>query len=141
METIARVARSRRKAAGELFRFATMSAISALVTLGLPIFLHEMLHIGQKAAVACGQASVFSINFALIRVFVFRSSGHLGRQFLHYAGSAAVFRGLEYVAFLALFQWAGLFYVTALVITLGTSTLIKFVWYRFLFGGEKAAAV
>ena len=136
-----RTAFIRRKAAGELFRFAAMSAASSLITLGLPVFLHEILHVGQKTAVACGQGSVFILNFALIRIFVFRSSGHARRQFFHYAGSAAVFRGLEYVAFLLLFEWARLFYVTALLITLGTSTAIKFVWYRFLFGGDKAAAV
>jgi len=141
MEATVRLARRRRKAAGELFRFAAMSAMSALVTLGLPVFLHEILHVGQKAAVACGQGSVFLLNFALMRMFVFRSGGHSGRQFLQYAGSAAVFRGLEYVAFLVLLEWAGLFYVTALVITLGMSTAIKFVWYRLLFGGRKAAAV
>lgn len=131
----------RRKAAGELLRFVTMSAISALVTLGFPILLHEVLHVGQRAAVACGQGSVFFLNFALIRLFVFRSGARPGRQFLHYAGSAAAFRGLEYVAFLLLFGWARLFYVTALLITLGTSTAIKFVWYRFLFGGQRSAAV
>lgn len=141
MEATARLASRRRKAAGELFRFAAMSAMSALVTLGLPVLLHETLHVGQKVAVACGQGSVFLLNFALIRMFVFRSGGRPGTQFLQYAGSAAAFRGLEYVAFLVLLDWAGLFYVTALVITLGTSTAIKFVWYRLLFGGRKAAAV
>lgn len=139
MRTIARTVRRRKKAAVELFRFLLTSASSALVTLGLPVILHELLHVDQKLAVAFGQATVFFLNFALIRVFVFRSSDHAGRQFLHYAGSAAVFRSLEYVAFLVLFQWLKLFYITALLITLGTSTVIKFVWYRFLFGGEKAA--
>jgi len=141
METIVRTGLSRWKAAGELFRFAAMSATSSLITLGLPVFLHEVLDVGQKTAVACGQGSVFFLNFALIRIFVFRSSGRAGRQFLHYASSAAVFRGLEYVAFVLLFEWAKLFYISALLITLGTSTAIKFVWYRFLFGGDKAAAV
>jgi hypothetical protein len=40
------------------------------------------------------------------------------------------------VAFIALHEWLGLFYMTALVLILLVSTGVKFVWYRFLFGNH-----
>ena len=46
------------------------------------------------------------------------------------------FRGLGYLLFLALFSLAHMFYFTALVLTLAISTLLKFVWYRFIFSEQ-----
>jgi len=118
---------------GQLLRFGMATGLSAIVSLGLPLFLHELLHVEQKVAVGISQASVLLMNFLTLRLFVFRGKGSIRGDLMRYFGSAAVFRGLEYLSFLALFELAGLFYLTALVITLLTSTLIKFVWYRFIF--------
>jgi len=123
---------------GQLFRFGVATGLSAMVSLGVPAFLHEILGVEQKLAVAAGQVSVLLLNFVTIRMFVFRGSGSGRGDFLRYLGSAAAFRGLEYLAFLLLFELVGLFYLTALLITLGTSTLIKFAWYRFLFADRAA---
>jgi putative flippase GtrA len=110
------------------------TGVSAAITIGLPVFLHELFGIEQRTAVAISQSSALLINFLMIRVFVFRSRRAAPRDLAYYVGSAAAFRGLEYLCFLALFQLGHLYYLTALVLTLGVSTLIKFVWYRFLFG-------
>ena len=127
-----------RQIAGEATRFIMVTGLSALFSLGLPVLLHELLHIDPKIAVAISQLSVLLMNFLTLRAFVFRSSGSLRRDVVRYGASAVVFRGLEYLSFLLLFELAGLFYVTALVITLLASTVIKFIWYRFLFGPRSA---
>ena len=123
-----------RKMAGELLRFGVATGLSASVSLGLPVALHELLHVEQKVAVAISQVTVLLMNFVTLRLFVFRGNGSVRGDLLRYFGSAAVFRGIEYLSFLALFELAGLFYLTALIVTLIVSTMIKFVWYRFIFG-------
>jgi putative flippase GtrA len=110
------------------------TGVSAAITIGLPALLHELLGLQQTVAVAISQSSALLVNFLMIRVFVFRSKRAAPRDLAYYVGSAAAFRGLEYLCFLALFELGHLYYLIALVLTLGTSTLIKFVWYRFLFG-------
>jgi putative flippase GtrA len=134
MRSTNRIGPSRRDIAGELMRFGVATGLSAMVSLGMPIALHELFHVDQKVAVAISQVSVLAINFVTIKMFVFRSRGNVRADMFRYMGSALVFRGIEYASFLLLFEVAGIFYVTALVLTLGTSTLIKFVWYRFIFG-------
>lgn len=125
----------------QLARFGLSSVASATISLGLPALLHEVFGIEQKVAVAISQSSVLLLNFLMIRLFVFRSQGRAGRDLGYYVGSTIAFRGLEFLLFLALFELAGLYYLTALVLTLGTSTAIKFVWYRFLFGRRTAPVV
>lgn len=121
------------RTAGQLLRFGMSSGVSAAVTVGLPTLLHEAFGIDQRIAVATSQSTALLINFLMIRIFVFRSKRAAPRDLAYYVGSAAAFRGLEYLCFLALFQLAHLYYLTALVLTLAMSTLVKFVWYRFLF--------
>jgi putative flippase GtrA len=120
--------------AGQLLRFGVSTALSAGMTLGIPILLHEGFDVEQRNAVAISQSSALLLNFLMIRVFVFRSKRAARRDLAYYVGSAVAFRGLEYLLFLGLFTFIHAFYVAALIVTLGTSTLLKFVWYRFLFG-------
>ena len=117
----------------QIIRFGMATGLSATVSLGLPILLHEGLDVEQRVAVAISQSTVLLINFLTLRLFVFRGKGSVRGDLMRYFGSAAVFRGLEYLGFLALFELAGLFYLTALIITLVVSTLIKFLWYRYIF--------
>jgi len=126
---------------GQLFRFGISTAVSAGITLGVPVLLHEALGIEQTTAVAISQSSALLLNFIMIRAFVFRSNRRARRDLAYYVGSAVTFRGMEYLLFLALFALGHLFYVAALVLTLGTSTLLKFVWYRFLFGQRREPVV
>jgi putative flippase GtrA len=119
---------------GQLMRFGVSTVVSAAMTVGLPILLHELFGLEQRTAVAISQSSALLLNFLMIRVFVFGSRRAARRDLAYYVGSAVFFRGLEYLAFLALFELAHLYYIAALVLTLGTSTLLKFFWYRFLFG-------
>ena len=124
----------RRRTVGQLLRFGFTTGLSAIVSVGLPAFLHEILGIEQKIAVAISQSTVLLLNFLMIRAFVFRSRRGARRDLAYYVGSTIGFRTAEYGLFLVLFELAGLYYLTALVVTLGISTVIKFFWYRNLFG-------
>ena len=119
---------------GQLIRFSASTLISATITIGVPALLHEVLGVQQALAVGISQTTALLVNFLMIRIFVFRSNRAARRDLTYYVGSAVAFRGLEYVSFLVLFELGHLFYLVALVLTLGMSTLLKFVWYRFLFG-------
>lgn len=136
-ELIAKISKVRSSAVPQLLRFAVSTGLSASVTIGLPVLLHEFAGIRPSVAVAISQCSVLLLNFVMIRTFVFRSTRSHQVDFLYYAGSAAAFRGLEYVLFLLLYQFAGLFYVSALLCTLAVSTVAKFFWFRLLFAGAE----
>jgi putative flippase GtrA len=123
----------------QMLRFAIATGISAVVSVSFPVILHEFLHVEQKLAVGISQASVLLLNFTTLHLFVFRANGGGQRVMFRYLVSAFAFRGLEYLGFLLLFELAGLFYLTALVIVLVLGTGIKFVWYRYLFGDRVAA--
>jgi putative flippase GtrA len=126
---------------GQLLRFGVSTGASAALSLGLPVLLHEAFGVEQKVAVAISQVSVLFLNFLMIRLFVFRSQRAAKKDIAYYVGSAVAFRALEYLLFLALFELVSLFYFTALVLTLGTSTFVKFFWYRLLFGKRSEAVV
>jgi putative flippase GtrA len=131
------VASLHRETVRQMFRFALSTVASASATLGLPVVLHELAGVEPQVAVAISQCSVLVLNFVMIRGFVFRSRRTRSRDLLYYGASAAVFRGLEYLLFLLLFEAARMYYVAALVCTLGASTILKFGWYRLVFTSSK----
>jgi len=123
---------------GELLRFGASSAASALLSLGLPVLLHEAVGLPIQLAVAISQLTMLAVNYLMLRRFVFRSSGSVAGEATHYLASAATFRGLEYLAFTGLYQLARLPYFPALVAVLLVSTVAKFAWYRWVFGRRQA---
>lgn len=117
----------------QLGKFAISTILSAGLTVLLPIILHERIGIPAGGAVAISQSTALAINFLMIRSFVFRSKRAARRDLPYYVGSALAFRSLEYLCFLGLFGLGHLYYVVALLLTLVSSTVLKFFWYRFLF--------
>ena len=115
---------------GEVSRYSLLAAISAVMTLGLPVAFHEWLGIGERTAVALALAIAFVVNFVGAKSYVFKSTGALGAQLLRYAAANAGFRVAEYMAFIVLHTAIGLFYVLALGLVLVTSFVVKFVFYR-----------
>lgn len=124
--------------ASQLMRFAVSTGLSAVLSFGLPIALHEYFGVAEKTGVAIGFAAAYVGNIVLLRVFVFRSQGSWRQQLARFIPANAVFRLLEYGAFLLLFERLGLDYRLAVLIVLGTSTLVKFFAYRLIFR-DKAA--
>ena len=117
-----------------MLRFGASSAASALLSLGLPVLLHEVAGLPVQLAVAISQLTMLVVNYLMLRRFVFRSSGRVSGEAASYLASAAAFRGLEYLAFTSLYQLAHLPYFPALVIVLLISTFAKYAWYRWVFG-------
>lgn len=125
----------------QLARYGVSAVTSAAVTIGLPVLLHEAGGIEQAKAAAISQTTALLVNFVMIRVFVFRSRRGAPRDFAHFALSAVAFRGMEYAVFLLLFELGGMYYLLALILTLGASTVLKFIWYRFLFDDRGETAI
>jgi putative flippase GtrA len=115
-------------------RFLQVSGLSFLVNLGMTIFIHEVLGISAEAAFAIALIAVFVMNFYTLRYYVYQGQNRpAGRQFLEYTSSTLGFRGLEYLAFLLFYTWYGYEYRLVLIIVLVCSTIMKFLWYRYIF--------
>lgn len=113
-------------------RFTLLTGLSAILILGLPIFFHEALRVDEEIAVAISMIVTLVTNFIGMRIFVFRSQGHLLSQGLRFGAYSAMFRLFEYLCFLALFSWGGLHYVLALGIVLVSAFVMKFFVHRAL---------
>ncbi len=120
---------------GQFVRFCTAGAFSASFTVLVPVILHEIFNVRQEIAVAISLASIFIINFFLMRLFVFNSDGARRKQAVSYAITAILFRSGEYLYFLLLFNYFGIHYVVALATVLVSVTVIKFMTYRFFVFG------
>ncbi len=115
----------------ELVRYSLLSLASALISLGLPVLLHERLGADPRLGVAIGFAVVFVFNFVLLRRYVFRHRGSASASLGRFAATSLVFRGAEYLAFLLLYQ-AGVLYWIAQAIVIGVSFVVKFVAMRHI---------
>ena len=87
----------------------------------------------EKTAVAIGFVTAYLGNMLLLRVFVFKSTNDWKRDIAGYIVTNGVFRLMEYGAFIALLNYAGLQYIPVLLIVLGVSAVVKFFAYRWLF--------
>lgn len=117
----------------QLARFMVSTGFSAAMSFGMPIILHEWLGIGERIAVAIGFAAAYAGNVVLLRLFVFRSRGSWRKQLARYIPVNGGFRLAEYLAFLLLFERAGLDYRIAMLVVLGVSASLKFFVYRWIF--------
>lgn len=113
----------------QIGRFGILTAISATVTVGLPVLLHEQLGVSPPRAAAIAFALAFVVNFVSLRRLVFSSRRGATRDLFVYAASSVFFRSAEYVAFLLLYA-INVQYVIALVGVLAVSATAKFFWYR-----------
>ncbi|MBN1513149.1 MAG: methyltransferase domain-containing protein, partial [Phycisphaerae bacterium] len=112
-------------------RFGLLAVVSALLSFGLTIGLHELAGVPAYAAYAVALVVTFLVNFAAMRyaVFVAHTGSARGQLALH--GLTAIsFRAGEYAAFLLLHSCLGLHYVLAMVAIQGLSFLGKFFVYR-----------
>jgi putative flippase GtrA len=119
----------RSERAGEIFRFGLVTVMSAAVTLGMPVLLHQVLGVQAEIAVAIAYVMAFAINFVSTRSFVFKSDGAARDDLLRYTATSATFRLAEYLAFLALYN-LNLIYFVAQIIVQVCSLLLKFFVFR-----------
>ncbi|QTD55877.1 GtrA family protein [Parasphingorhabdus cellanae] len=122
----------------QIQKFVIVSATSATITLGIPIFLHEILGVQEKIAVLVAFVVAYLINFLSLRRLVFDSAASVRDDFVKFALSSLAFRTSEYVLFLVLHEFFGISYILALLAILTTATILKFFWYRRLFDNAGA---
>lgn len=123
----------------QFVRFLAASCLSASITLGLPIVLHELFGLVEEIAVAIPLALATLVNFITLRRLVFRSIGHLPAEAVRFVIMTLCFRITEYICFLLLHSLLGLHYVLALAIILPTAMASKFLTLRGLVFRSKAA--
>jgi len=126
----------RRVLVGQAARFMVATGLSATLSLGLPIVLHEFFRVPPQVAVAVAFVVAYLVNFLALRLVIFSSDRSVQRDFLNFGLSSLAFRGIEYVLFLALFQLLGLNYILALAAVLCASSIAKFFWYRSIMDGS-----
>lgn len=119
--------------AHQLMRFGLSSGLSGMLSFLLPIALHEIGGVPERLAVAVGFVSAYIFNFAMLRLFVFRSRNSLRADTLRYLPLNAAFRLAEYGGFLLLEGMLSLGYIASLFIVLTISTVLKFFGYRRVF--------
>ena len=132
---------SRDHVVGQVARFGLMTAMSAAITVGLPVLLFEVFGVEPRYGTAAAFVVAFLTNFVSLRLLVFRSEASLGRDLRLFVLSSLAFRVVEYGAFLLLSLILGVHYVIALVAVLATSTGSKFLWYRFAMHRRSARPV
>lgn len=113
-----------------LIRFGLVGVVIFGVALGLTALLHEALGLSEELAFGITLVVVLVGGFLANRHLVFNASaGDLRHQSVHYALASVVFRGLQYLSFLALHTWLGMAYPLAITIVLWSWFLIKFFYY------------
>lgn len=127
----------RRVLVGQAIRFLGATGLSATLSMGLPVVLHELFRVPPQIAVAIGFVVAYLVNFIALRLVIFSSDRSVQRDFLNFGLSSLAFRGIEYVLFLALFQFFGLNYILALAAVLFASSIAKFFWYRSIMDGSR----
>ena len=118
-----------------LLRFAAGGVLSAGVTLSVTAVLHEIFSVSEPKAAAFAMLTALSVNYVFLRYIAFPGT-HVPwqRQLLLFFASTGIFRGIEYLAFLAVNVWLGVHYLVALMGVMGASFLLKFTVYdRFVF--------
>ena len=117
-----------------VLRSLLASAFCFAFNMATLITLVESFDVQKEVAFATSQIVIFFTSFVLLRYYVYNSRGSgILAQFAAYAVSALAFRGSEYVAFLVLHTWLGGEYRLCAIGILATSTIVKFLYYRWLF--------
>jgi putative flippase GtrA len=108
--------------------------------MGLSALFGEVIGFHEEVSVALTLMILFVVNFGLARRFVFRASGHKGKQFVRFVSTSLAMRGAEYLMFLALVRLAHAHYLFALTLALAFSGCGKFLLYRTVVFGRTFSA-
>ena len=121
------------------FRWGVNTVASFVVNLGLTVVLHEVFGVRNTIAYAVALTTVFFMNFAFFRYYVFVQDDprSLGALFATYTASAIGFRLVEYASFVLFHTVAGVQYVVAIVLVQGTSFVAKYFYYGRVFRSRR----
>ena len=115
---------------GEGVRYVIASALSAILTLLLPVILTEIFEITVNISVGISLFAAYIFNFIVVRFYVFRSDGSPLLELIKFALTSGIFRLAEYVAFYILYDTLDYNYLIVLVGVLLSSFCIKFFVQR-----------
>ncbi len=116
--------------AAQAVRFCGVGVLSYGIGVTLAATFHEISGLREEIAVGLSLAIVLFTNFALARLYVFRSSGRVHHELARFAVMSAAMRGVDYLLFLALLNGLGIGYLVAMTIAMAVSTSLKFLVYR-----------
>lgn len=122
----------------ELLRYFLATGLSAAISLGIPILLHEHFAVEERVAVAIALTIAFVVNFITTRLFVFRSTGNAQSELLRFTGVSLGFRIGEYGLFLVLFSLGIIYYVAQLIVLVFSFVLKFYTYKRFVYGGQQS---
>jgi putative flippase GtrA len=123
----------------EFLRYVAATGLSAAITLGIPILLHEQFGVEERLAVGIALAVAFIVNFITTRLFVFKSSGNASSELKRFVGVSVAFRLGEYALFLLLFAFGIVYYIAQLIVLI-ISFVAKFLTYRGFVYGDRSQA-
>ena len=114
----------------QMGRYVLTGVAGLAVSLGVTVLVREGAGLAANTAFAMALGVVFTFQFFANAFFVF-GSGADRNTFLRYAGSALVFRLVDYLLFVGLQGLVAPYYVAAALAILITN-LVKFLVYRNL---------
>lgn len=107
-----------------------MTGMSFCMTMGIPVLLHEVFGVYEENAALIALITAFCINFFTARTFVFQSREAMLPQLLRFFLTSLMFRGGEYLTFLAVHRYLEMYYLLALFSVLLVSFVLKFLFYK-----------
>jgi len=121
-------------------RYLAASGISFGVNIGMTAGLHELFGVAPEIAFAVALATVFVLNFAAMRWWIFAGTQRrLIPQLLGFGAASVGFRGFEYAAWWMLYRGLGVPYLGAAIAAIGVSFVAKYVVYdSWLFARSSA---
>jgi putative flippase GtrA len=123
--------------------YVVVSAVSFFLNVGLTAFLHEIINLKPMWAYGISLIILLCMNFCLMRYWVYRQEmqpGTLKKQFVATAATSIGFRLSEWLVFIGLNEFLGLYYLLAMLIVMGISFFLKFFVYDALIFNRKQSA-
>ncbi len=118
------------KSINNFLKFGGLSGFSFIVNIGVTFFCHEYIGLHEELSYAIALVTVLVTNFLGLRYAVFKAQkSKPGRQFLYFVLSSIGFRVVEYIIFIIIHSWLGLYYLLAIVLISIVFTVLKFFFY------------
>ncbi len=103
-----------RQLLSHFYRFTIVSALSFGLQIGLLVLLHGVIGLMEEVAFVLTMAVVFTVNFSLLRRFVYpNQTRSIHGQFIATLSVSLGFRVFEFVMFVILHRLAGIGYLFA----------------------------
>jgi len=119
------------KLAKQIPGFGASGVASLSTNMMVTALLHDGLGLRLEWAYLGGYSSALVVSFLICRHLIFKATDTPRvRQFVFYFASSLSFRGLEYLASLAIQKQSGHHYLVPLFIVAVISFFIKFFYYR-----------